>query len=80
MPAFDAFVGERYIGQERLVRDGINRRAVPAGLPVAALEVLDQLPGGEYAHRRHEPTPANVEPAGRTLAEDGPAAIERGES
>jgi len=75
MPAFDAVADGRgrYIGQERLARDEIDQHPVPA----AALEVLDRLPGGEYAQEGLDLTPANVERARRELADIGPAAIDR---
>lgn len=39
-----------YVGQERVSRDEIYRRAVAAGIPAGALGDLDALPEGEYSY------------------------------
>ena len=42
-------VDEMYVGQERITREEIHRRAVVAELPADEMAALDRLPEGEYA-------------------------------
>jgi hypothetical protein len=45
----DAFLDDVYVGQERLTSSDLQRSAVAADLPAAALTRIDALPEGEYA-------------------------------
>ena len=45
----DAILDEVYVGEERVSRDEIYRRAVAAEAPTAVVALLDTLPEGEYA-------------------------------
>jgi hypothetical protein len=47
--ALPGLVDGLYVGQERIDRDEIYRRAVAAELPADDMAVLDRLPEGEYA-------------------------------
>lgn len=49
MDRIDALLDEVYVGQERVSRDEIYRRAVAAELPAESITALDALPEGEYA-------------------------------
>jgi hypothetical protein len=49
MDRIEALLDEVYIGQERVSRDEIYRRAVAADLPGELITALDTLPEGEYA-------------------------------
>ncbi|MET7401235.1 hypothetical protein ABZS66_47925 [Dactylosporangium sp. NPDC005572] len=40
---------QAYIGQERLSREEIRRKAIAADLPADAMTRVDALPEGEYA-------------------------------
>jgi hypothetical protein len=45
----DELLDDIYVGQERLSRDEIHRRAVAADLPADLMLRVDALPEGEYA-------------------------------
>ncbi|MEV0895771.1 hypothetical protein [Actinoplanes sp. NPDC049802] len=45
----DAFLDAAYDAQERLTSGDLQRRAIAADLPAAALTRIDALPEGEYA-------------------------------
>jgi Family of unknown function (DUF6158)/Protein of unknown function (DUF2795) len=45
----DAVLDEVYVGDERISRDEIYRRARAAGAPAAVVDLLDAQPEGEYA-------------------------------
>jgi hypothetical protein len=47
--ALDAFLDDVYVGQERLTSAELQKSAVAADLPAAALTRIDALPEGEYA-------------------------------
>ncbi len=49
MDRIEALLDEVYVGQERVSRDEIYRRAVAAELPANLISILDTLPEGEYA-------------------------------
>ncbi|MEV4639418.1 hypothetical protein AB0J80_18905 [Actinoplanes sp. NPDC049548] len=45
----DEYLDEAYSGQERLSSADLQRGAIAADLPAAALTRIDALPEGEYA-------------------------------
>ena len=45
----DSFLDAAYDAQERLTSGDLQRRAIAADLPAAALTRIDALPEGEYA-------------------------------
>jgi hypothetical protein len=45
----DELLDAIYLGQERMSRDEIHRRAVAADLPADLMQRVDGLPEGEYA-------------------------------
>ncbi|RZU52448.1 hypothetical protein EV385_4311 [Krasilnikovia cinnamomea] len=45
----ETFLDEIYVGQERLTSAELQRSAIAADLPAAALTRIDALPEGEYA-------------------------------
>ncbi|WP_433793728.1 hypothetical protein [Actinoplanes sp. CA-252034] len=45
----DSFLDATYDAQERLTSGDLQRRAIAADLPAAALTRIDALPEGEYA-------------------------------
>jgi hypothetical protein len=45
----DEFLDDAYVGQERLASADLQRSALAADLPAAALTRIDALPEGEYA-------------------------------
>lgn len=46
--SINRFLEEIYLGQKRLTRDDISRRAVAADLPAKVLTLIDAMPEGEY--------------------------------
>jgi len=49
METIDTLLDEVYVGEERVSRDEIYRRAVAADLPATVITTLEKLPEGEYA-------------------------------
>jgi hypothetical protein len=47
--ALNAFADQLFVGQERISREDVYRRAVAAELPPAEMVALDRLPEGEYS-------------------------------
>jgi hypothetical protein len=48
MRDLDGILDEVYVGQERVSRGEIHRRAVAADAPGEVMSLLDALPEGEY--------------------------------
>jgi hypothetical protein len=49
-----ALLNQVFVGQERVTRDEIYRRAAAGELPAAVLSHIDSLPEGEYAQEEVE--------------------------
>jgi hypothetical protein len=60
MDTIAMLLDEIYVGQERVSRDEIYRRAVAMDLPGPVITMLDQLPEGEYAQDEVEEALAQV--------------------
>jgi hypothetical protein len=64
-----ALLDQMFIGQERVTRDEIYRRASAGDLPATVLTRIDALPEGEYAQEEvEEALTATSEPGGGGLA------------
>lgn len=49
MRAVDVILNEAFLGQERVSRSEIYRRAIAAEAPIDVINALDSLPEGEYS-------------------------------
>jgi len=70
MRTIDRLLDDLYVGQERMSRDEIHRRAVAAELPPEAISVLDALPEGEYSQDEATAALAQLEPGPAEPASD----------